>query len=194
MRVTSRWAGTFYMNVTSFQSPIFQTIVGAQAKHMAHWFPIKTNQPEIKFAVQFANEHDYELFQDYVRKSQVASLVQATDPEVTLWWPERSIRNWTGFIKEFAAGGERFDPSPRASFTVELVESMVSQKATLWSLGPNYWTLVGTEIPWIDRILKPPTPPAADQSTGVPPISSPPGDNGFGGGGQGGGVGGGGSW
>lgn len=161
LRLTSQAAGTFYMNVTAFTSPIYQTIAGVQTKTMQHWFPIKTNQPEIKFTVRFASEGDYEMFQDYVRKSQVSALFDQKQPWVTLWWPERNIDNWTGFIKEFEAGAQRFSPAPEASFTVELVESMVSKKASLWSLGANFWTLIGStgEIPWVDQILKPPTPP-----------------------------------
>lgn len=41
------------------------------------------------------------MFQDYVRKSQVSALFDQKQPWVTLWWPERNIDNWTGFIKEF---------------------------------------------------------------------------------------------
>jgi len=189
LRLTSRYAGTFYMNVTSFQSPIFQSIVGVQTKTMHHWFPIKTNQPEIQFSVQFANEHDYEKFQQYVRNSQVASLVQSEQPWVTLWWPERSIQNWTGFIKEFQCGGERFDPAPKASFTVELVESMVSQRAVLSSVGADFWNLLGVELPWVDKILQQPVPPSSQArgSDEAAPTSRPPGQGG-------GGMGGGGSW
>lgn len=193
MRVTASTAGTFYLNVIAFTSPVYQTIAGVQTKTMAHYFPIKTNQPEIKFTVQFASEGDYELFQDYVRKAQVNALFDSKQPWVTLWWPERNIENWTGFIKEFEAGAQRFSPAPQAAFTVELVESMVSKKATLASFGANFWTLIGStgEIPWVDKILKPPAAPVDTSPTLTEPnpVSAPPGEGGFGGG-----SGGGGSW
>lgn len=138
---------------------------------MQHWFPIKTNQPEIKFTVRFALEGDYEMFQDYVRKSQVSALFDQKQPWVTLWWPERNIDNWTGFIKEFEVGAQRFSPAPEALLTVELAESMVSKKVAAVVAGRELLDAdrLDGEIPWVHQILKPPTPPVDTRRRSRPP-------------------------
>lgn len=126
--------GNFSLNVIAFSSPLSGTIGGTQVKKMKLWYPIKANQPEINFDVQFVGEQDYELFQKFVRESQQWALT-ASYPMVTLNWPERNINNWTGLILNFNAGGMRFNYAPRAQFTVSLVDSYVSQYTQASSIG-----------------------------------------------------------
>jgi hypothetical protein len=126
----------FALNVESFRSPIFTTFNGAQTKTQYQWFPLKVNQPELEFNVQFASEFDYEAFQIYVRNSQVSSLAMTTGtPQVTLYWPQRNINNWSGYIRSFKAGGRRANYAPRATFTVDLATSLVSTLAHSASFG-----------------------------------------------------------
>lgn len=136
---TNNW-GNFRLNVLSFSSPIFGSISGAQTKKNKRWYPIKANQPEIQFEVQFFGEKDYETFQKFIRSSQEWSLVTRT-PMLHLNWPERNINNWSGIITEFQSGGQRFNPAPRARFTVFLFDSYVSQyneMSQLASVGADF--------------------------------------------------------
>lgn len=126
LQILTNNLGNFRLNVLSFSSPIFGSISGAQTRYMMQWYPIKANQPEVQFDVQFASELDYEKFQKFVRDSQTTSL-NAPQPMVHLNWPERNINNWSGMITEFVAGGSRFNPAPRAQFIVSLVDSFVSK-------------------------------------------------------------------
>lgn len=132
--------GTFKMNVLAFSSPISGSISGAQTRKYMRWYPIKANQPEIQFDVQFIGEQDYERFQDAVHESQKLSL-SSRQPMVRLNWPERNINNWSGLITQFQGGGMRFNPAPRAKFTVFLFDSYVSsynEMTQLASLGANF--------------------------------------------------------
>ena len=71
LRVATNTFGNYQMNVLSFTSPISGSINGVQTKKMKQWYPIKANQPEIQFNVQFTSEQDYETFQTFVRDSQL---------------------------------------------------------------------------------------------------------------------------
>lgn len=140
LQIISNTMGVFRLNVLAFSSPIFGSISGAQTRTMKQWYPIKANQPEIQFDVQFFGERDYEAFQDLVRKSQEASLT-VPQPMIRLNWPERNINNWSGMITEFQSGGMRFNIAPRAKFTVFLFDSYVSkynQMSQLASAGAKF--------------------------------------------------------
>lgn len=151
--------GTFKMNVLKFSSPMSGAISSMQTKTIVQHFPIKANQPDIEFDVIFRNEKEYERFQKYVRATQQNALWAAV-PEITLWWPERGINNWSGFIKEFRAGGKRRNYAPQAHFTVDLVESLVSQKTLFHSVASSFWNVVlGKEglVPMLDDGIRLPT-------------------------------------
>jgi hypothetical protein len=137
LQIATNNFGNFRLNVLSFSSPIFGSINGVQTKRTMRWYPIKANQPEIQFDVQFIDERDYETFQKLVRNSQVWSL-EAPRPMVNLNWPERNINNWSGLITKFQAGGMRANPAPRASFTVYLFDSFISQYSELASIAPTF--------------------------------------------------------
>lgn len=134
LQINTNTFGSYKMNVLSFTSPIFGSISGVQTKKMKQWYPIKANQPEIQFNVQFTSEQDYETFQKFVRDSQQWSLA-APSPMVYLNWPERNINNWSGMIVGFMAGGMRGNYAPRASFTVSLFTSFVSKYTEMSSVG-----------------------------------------------------------
>lgn len=144
LRVTADNQDEFFMNVLSFSSPIFGDMTSAQTRSQKQYFPIKAYQPEINFDVIFPSEKEYEAFQNYVRVNQVNS--QSAQPGhvgVTLNWPQRSIINWTGVITKFKAGGMRRNYTPRASFQVQLVDSLVSNQTQMSSFGAD-WTALFT--------------------------------------------------
>lgn len=194
--------GTRYLNVLSFSSPVTGMIDSAQTRTMIHHFPIKALQPELEVEVIFRNEREYEDFQLWVRNVQIDSQINDAAPGVTLWWPQRSIYNWTGVIKAFRAGGTRFNFSPRAKFTFDLIDSMVSSRTTLSSWAAGVESIYGNDTNLSDALLTPPSPvdtsPVSETPEPMPtgPIipSAPSVLDNRGGGGQGGGGGGGGTW
>lgn len=162
--------GQFALNVTSFNSSIFGTMNSSQTKTKQQVFPIKANQLEIEFNVQFASEQDYENFQAFVRRTQVDALTNA-GPQVHLWWPERNINNWSGLIKAFQAGGMRGNYSPHAKFTVYLIDSLVSELTDVssYSIAPSIqW---GVTLNVVDLAL---TPPSNIPQPTTPPVLTPP--------------------
>lgn len=204
----SRW-GTRYLHVLSFSSPVTGAIASAQTRTLLHHYPVKALQPELEIETVFRSEAAYEDFQVWVRNVQIDAQSNLYSPGVTLWWPQRSIYNWTGLIKGFRAGGSRGNYTPRAKFTVDLVDSMVSARTTLSSMGSEIEEIWGKNTPGgvldgsdlSDVILAPPTPvdttppsdvPPASPDVIVGPVIPPPTDGG--GGGMGGGGGGGGSF
>jgi hypothetical protein len=147
-------AANWKLNVTQFNSPIYNEVSTSQTKLMAMHFPIRCNQPEIQFNVQFRSENEYENFQRFVRAHQQDALQHAN--LVSLSWPERNINNWTGVIKKFRAGGMRFNFAPTATFTVDLVDSMVSSRMELVSEGLLWQTIYGAGM-GPDAVLSAPT-------------------------------------
>jgi hypothetical protein len=137
LQVTTKSFGSFRLNVLAFSSPIFGSINGVQTKDMKVWYPIKANQPEVQFDVQFMDEQDYESFQKLIRDSQKESL-DWRGPMVHLNWPQRNINNWSGLITEFQSGGMRFNPAPRAKFTVYLFDSYISRYSELATVAPEF--------------------------------------------------------
>jgi hypothetical protein len=137
LHIRTSTGGNFRLNVLAFSSPIFGSVNGVQTKNMKVWYPIKANQPEVSFDVQFMDEQDYEAFQKLVRDTQTWSLT-APRPMIHLDWPERNINNWSGMITEFVAGGMKGNPAPRAKFTVYLVDSYISQYSEVSTIAPLF--------------------------------------------------------
>jgi hypothetical protein len=158
---------TWSLNATQINSPIYGQISSAQTKNMAMHFPIRCTQPEIQFDVVFPSENEYEQFQRFVRAHQQDAL--ANLQLLTLNWPQRNINNWTGVIKSFQAGGKRFNFAPTASFSVDLVDSMVSQRIGLINDVLNVESIYG--VGSRDGVL---TQPSVNQ----PGIGSAAGSNG----------------
>jgi hypothetical protein len=119
----------------------------AQTRTMVQYFPIKALQPELELEVVFRSEVEYQDFQRYVRAIQVDAQSFDADPGVTLYWPQRSIYNWTGVIKNFRAGGMRNNFMPRAKFTIDLVDSMLSSKTTVSSWASAFEEIFGINTP-----------------------------------------------
>jgi hypothetical protein len=151
--ISSRTKG-YEMNVVAFTSPIFGSIASAQTRERAIHFVTKAAQPEAQFDVVFRGEHEYEEFQKFVRNQHQKSLTSAS--LLTFNWPQRNILNWTGLIKEFKAGGQRFDVAPRARFTVELVDSMMSRRTDFASASMGWRSIYGAAGP-VGSVLAPPS-------------------------------------
>ena len=143
MLVRSSYAGTFALNVVAFNSPLYGTMMSGQTRNYMVYFPVKCQEPDIEFDVQFASILDYEGFQAFVRTVQKGALINALEPGVTLYWPERNILNWSGTIRNFIGGLSRFQYAPRAKFAVDLVDSMVSVRTQIQSLAPIFDTIYG---------------------------------------------------
>jgi hypothetical protein len=124
----------FKMNVTQFRSPMNASITSAQTAKMMHHFPIRCGQPDINFTVQYKSLEDKHEFESWVREHQQKSRMEKNS-ELTLWWPERNIDNWTGYITSYTVNEKRFEVAPSATFGVMLVDSMMSEKTTLGSRG-----------------------------------------------------------
>ncbi len=204
----SRW-GTRYLHILEFSSPVTGMMDSAQTRQIIHHFPWKALQPELELVTIFRNEADYEDFQRWVRNVQIDAQTNFLAPGVTIWWPERSIYNWTGLIRAFRAGGARKNYTPRARFTIDLVDSMVSSRTTLASLGTSYEEIYGIHTPGgvlgsgglsvPEATMEPPAPvtdgsPVPTDSKAPLPILPGPVPTTPGGGGAGGGGGGGGTW
>lgn len=130
----------FKMNVLAFSSPTYAMINSAQTRTKEIHFPIKISQPALQFDVIFRSHEEYEDFQRFVRNHHKRALTDTS--LLTLSWPERGITNWTGMIKSFKGGGERFSYAPRARIEMELVNSMVSSRTLLASLGSGWQSVV----------------------------------------------------
>lgn len=194
--ISSNYSEDISLNVISFSSPISQSIPSAQTKSMIHHYPYKVSQPQVRFQVIFRSEEDYEAFQNFVRKHHLAMISEGSStPEITMWWPERGINNWTGFIREFQAGGQKSNPAPKAEFVVELVDSFISRKTTQSSFGSPFSRIFGNQIaslkspswfklPSIPSSQSPPPSGASTPSSTIPPLTplpQPGGGNGGGG-------------
>lgn len=158
LKVSSPQGGIWELNVTSFSSPMYGTIGSAQTKMTWQHFPIKVAQPQLQLQVIFRSIDEFILFQTFVRAHQLNALVSAD--LLTLNWPQRNINQWTGVVRGFRAGMDRFTYAPMASFEIDLVDSMASQRtelATMVDSDMYYWTsVVGVGSP--DGMLAPPTP------------------------------------
>lgn len=155
-RMTISALGREYkMNVTAFSSQVYGSINSAQTRRSQVHFPMKISQPDIQFDVIFPSQKDYEDFQKFVRNHQQQTL--NTTRLLTLNWPERNIFGWTGMIKQFRAGGERFTYAPRARFVVDLVNSMVSARTDLASSAAPWGTIYGGFGGLLGSVLRLPT-------------------------------------
>jgi hypothetical protein len=165
----------FRLNVTQFRSTMSASINTAQTRTMAQHFPIRAGQPDIQFTVQFRSIDDHHDFRNFVRDHQRNSQIADHTPTqldnsgmVTLFWPERSIINWTGYITSMPVREVRFDYAPRVTFGVMLVKSMLSERTYNASSGSDFFTVAGQQIgPYlgalIEDLIRLPTPPASQQ-------------------------------
>lgn len=172
----STWNGSqassqFRLNVTQFRSPMSAQINSVQTKKMLQHFPIRAGQPDINFTVKFSSQDEKHAFSAFVRDHQLNVQSHGYDGRVNLWWPERNIEDWTGFIVEYKVmeRGVR-DPAPSVTFGVSLVDSLMSEVTKISSFGASFLRVLGVQIPdyrgdWSkDDILVPPVRPSSDSS------------------------------
>lgn len=146
--IRSRGLGrSFELNCLQFSAPIVASIGSQQTRTMMRHFPVKVNQSSADFLVQFANEKDFEDFQKFIRNTHKQAQINDRNPGVNLWWPERGIENWTGVIRNFRAGGMRANYSPRANFTVDLIDSSVALRSFISSLATDWMAIAGKGSP-----------------------------------------------
>lgn len=171
--------GSFTMNVVQFRSPMNAEITSVQTKAMQQHFPIRCGQPEIEFTCQFASLDERDRFQTFVRRHQILSQTNPDLYQVTLWWPERDIINWTGYLTLLPVSEKKFEWAPSVTFGVMLVNSMMSQKTTESSHGAAFSAIYGPQIApdlsliryAVDGLIQPPTVPSSQ--TQSPPAPRP---------------------
>ena len=180
LRIYSNISEVIELNVVGFSSPVQQQIPSVQAKKMLLHFPYMVTQPTVTFQVVFVSEQDYEAFQAFVRLHHVNSISEDYDKSaITLKWPERGINNWTGYIKAFQAGGERFNYAPRGECVVDLVDSFISRKTLQSSLGSPVTKIMGPQIReviggWFQMPKAPRNDNVPIEPKGAPSIDLPP--------------------
>lgn len=155
LKLTGQNGAQFKLNVTQFRSPMSSSIDTVQTRRALHHFPIRCGQPDIQFTVQFNSINAKHMFQNFVREHQVRALDvdQNNARDVNLFWPERNIVNWTGYISSFKVIERRFEYAPVVTFGVDLVDSLMSEKTTIASTGSDIMSIIGPQIPaWNESI------------------------------------------
>lgn len=132
MRMYCAGAGTLWVKVIGFQSSLDGTIQPSQTKQALHHYPRRAGHQTINFQLVCRDSKELSLIQNFIRRHHKYALTSPQNPEVVFWWPERGIRDWSGIIKKVEAGDKRFNVAPKLSFTVDLVDSLLSEK-TWWS-------------------------------------------------------------
>lgn len=152
--VRSRNGVEFKLNITQFSSPMSASINTAQVRKMQHHFPIRAGQPDIQFTAQFVSQDEKHKFQAFVRDHQLNALEDrykedggASSNAVTLLWPERDMKNWTGYIVSMPVEEVRFDYAPKLTFGVMLVDSLMATRTFGASLGSTADSIWGIQIP-----------------------------------------------
>lgn len=155
MILTGRNGNEFKLNVTQFRSPMSAQIDSVQTRTMQHHFPIRCGQPDIQFTCVFASLDEKHRFQNFVREHQTRALSMDKDTpmDVNLFWPERNIENWTGYISQFKVNERRFEYAPIVTFGVDLIDSLMSEKTTISSTSSDVMAIIGPQIaPWSEAI------------------------------------------
>ena len=163
------------MNVESFNTAMSASIQTVQLQAHQHHFPIRVDQPDLFFVVRFRNSKEKKTFQNVARNHQMNALTAAVRPPwITLWWPEREMYNWTGYIDSYMAGSKRFSVASEIQFSVKLVDSLVSSRTMASSRGANPSSIFGRQIPW-GASRMPEYPPADNdsESGGLTPPTAP---------------------
>lgn len=180
MRMYCAGAGSLWVKVVGFQSSLDGHIQPSQTKQALHHYPRKATHQSVNFQLVCRDLEELRAVQGFIRRHQKYALTSPQRPEVVLWWPERGIENWTGIIKKVEGGDKRFNPVPKVSFSVELVDSMLSRK-TWWASAADDFAKFGENV----------MPPSDDWTVPLPSLPDrsdrpTPGGGDFGGGGAGG--------
>jgi len=94
--------------------------------------------------VKYTSLDEKREFEAFIRRHQTTS--RRVDNEVFLWWPERNIENWSGYINSYTVHERRFDTAPAATFGVSLITSLMSERTTEGSSGVNIFKIIGDLI------------------------------------------------
>lgn len=190
MRMYCAGAGSLWVKVVGFQSSLDGQIQPSQTKQALHHYPRKATHQNVNFQLVCRDLEELRAVQGFIRRHQKYALTSPQRPEVVLWWPERGIENWSGIIKKVEGGDKRFNPVPKVSFTVDLVDSMLSRK-TWWSSAADDFAKFGEAAmpPSGDWTVPLPSLPGLPPSPGDPGFVGPvppqpprvprPGDSGF---------------
>lgn len=168
----------FALNVTQFRSPMSAAINSVQTRKMVQHFPIRAGQPDIQFTVQFPSIDAHHKFRDFVRDHQRNTLsdkyasANVSDGAIILNWPERDIVDWKGYITSMPGREIRFEYAPKVTFGVMLIESLMTQRTFNFSLGNEFWSILGQALgrymPHPQDLISNfqlPTPPSSQQPT-----------------------------
>lgn len=165
----------FKLNVTQFRSTMNADITTVQTRKMAHHFPVRAGQPDVQFTVQFRSIDDHHAFRDFVRDHQRNSQTADHSPTardnsgmVSLFWPERGIKDWKGYITSLPVREARFDYAPRLTFGVMLTTSMLTERTYNSSLGNSFFlSIIANQVPILnlieDSFIQLPTTPISQQ-------------------------------
>lgn len=143
----------FKLVITQFSSPMSATINSAQTRKMMNHFPIRAGQPDIQFTAHFTSPAERSEFYAFVRDHQLNALEDRYTDEgssksmITLLWPERDIKSWTGYIVDVPVEEVRFDYAPKLTFGVMLVNSLMSTQTWGASIGATFDTVFNIQIP-----------------------------------------------
>lgn len=176
LRMSCEGLGSIDVRVTKLSTPLAGTIVSAQAKTMLQHFPIKSSQQSLVLDFITNGWPEMNRIQNYIRQHQVRAMSgSATRPEIYLWWPQRGINNWSGFIPKMPAGDRRFNPTPQGRLEFLLIDSLLSEKTFTSSIASDFRSLFNSDIGRPsdpdDAIFTPPgstTGTGPGQSTNVP--------------------------
>ena len=165
----------FKLNVTQFRSPMNADITTVQTRKMAQHFPVRAGQPDVQFTVQFRSIDEYHAFRDFVRDHQRNSQVADHTPTrtdnsgmINLFWPQRGITDWWGYITSLQVREARFIYAPKLTFGVMLVSSMLTERTYNASLGNTLLSgIIANQIPAYsfpeDSLIQLPTTPISQQ-------------------------------
>lgn len=175
MRIYCAGAGTLWVKVIGFDSSLEGEIQPSQTKQALHHYPRRASHQNVNFQIICRDSREMATFQSFVRRHHKYALSSPSNPEVVLWWPQRGIRDWSGIIKKVEVGDKRFNTAPKVSFTVELVDSMLSKKTWWSSRGEDFSKFFSNTIDTSSQWKAP-----------LPSLPELPPDSDWGGGGAGG--------
>lgn len=175
MRMYCAGAGTLWVKVISFNSSLEGTITPSQTKQALHHYPRKATHQKVNFELVTSTGSEKQAIIDFIRRHQKYALTSPQKPEVMLWWPQRGIRNWSGIIKRVEAGSNRFSVASKVSFTVDLVDSLLSEKTWWGSVADDFDSYFDNAIepPGDWKQPLPPLPPALPNQPGHPDFIGP---------------------
>ena len=159
MRMYCAGVGTLWVKVVAFQSSLDGQIQPSQTKQALHHYPRKASHQSVSFQVVCRDKEELSTLQRFIRAHQKYALTSPENPEVVLWWPQRGINDWSGIIKKVEGGDKRFNPVPKVSFTVDLVNSLLSKKTWWSSVADDFSKFFGDTIQ-----------PAEDWKAPLPPL------------------------